>query len=60
MKNIKLFLLKLCVVLVLFSCNTESKTASISETSEKKVVLFFVNDQHARLNNFSKNKTYYR
>lgn len=50
-KRLPLYFLYITSLLVLFSCSPKTKN-----NTEKKITLFFVNDQHARLDNFAKIK----
>ena len=56
MKN-QFYFVHLFFFLLIFSCvPKEENNDSVNENLEQKVTLFFVNDQHARLDNFAKIK----
>ena len=59
--HISRFLMKLLLLFLVVSCSsinhpTKKADQTSKDTSEKKITLFFVNDQHARLDNFAKIK----
>ena len=55
MKNkLPFYFLNIISLLILFSCSP--KTDNNNDNIEKSITLFFVNDQHARLDNFAKIK----
>ena len=57
MKNkLPLYFLNIISLLILFSCSPKTDNNNVDENTEKNITLFFVNDQHARLDNFAKIK----
>lgn len=57
MKKNNFYFVNLFLFLLMFSCSPKNEDNGFQdENVEKKVTLFFVNDQHARLDNFAKIK----
>jgi 2',3'-cyclic-nucleotide 2'-phosphodiesterase (5'-nucleotidase family) len=56
MKKISIFLLIFIFLITSCSKQNEIKEPEVIETEAKKLTIFFVNDQHGQLNNFSKIK----
>ena len=57
MKKNQFYFVQLFFILLMISCSPKNENNEVqNENLEKKVTLFFVNDQHARLDNFAKIK----